>query len=71
MTLQLDCLLCGASGPYVRPVMVEWVDPVPYRFSVIPRCVDRVECRARVEDDGEPWPLVEVKADVEVPSDAR
>jgi hypothetical protein len=58
-----DCLLCGMSGPYVRPFMVEWRDPEPRRFDVIPRCADRAECRARVEATGEDWPLVDVQAD--------
>ncbi len=60
----LECLLCGASGPYVRPVMVEWRDKEPYRYSVIPRCTERAECRARVEAAGEPWPLVDPKHEV-------
>lgn len=58
--MTLDCLLCGVSGPYVRPVMVEWRDPGLHRFQVIPRCIERAECRARVEQTGEPWPLVDV-----------
>ena len=68
--MTLDCLLCGASGPYVRPVMVEWLEREPYRFSVIPRCTERAECRARVEATGESWPLVETQTDAVPPKEA-
>ena len=64
--MNLDCLLCGISGPQVRPVLVEWLEPNPTRFSVIPRCTDRAECRARVKAEGEPWPLAEVSNEAEV-----
>jgi hypothetical protein len=57
--MTLDCLLCGISGPQVRPLMVEWLEPALRRFEVIPRCTARAECRARVESTGESWPLVD------------
>ena len=54
-----DCLLCGANGPQVRMTLVEWAEPIrSRRFEVIPVCTDRPSCRARVEQHGEPWPLV-------------
>ena len=33
------------------------------RFEVIPVCVDRRECRQRVEQLGEVWPLALVSSD--------
>ena len=63
--MMLDCLLCGISGPQVRPGVVEWRDPEPHRFDVIPKCVDHAACRARVEATGEPWPLVETSSEAE------
>ena len=58
----LECRLCGAKDSGVREGLVEWRDPEPDRFSAIPRCSDHVLCRARVEREGEPWPLVEEAA---------
>lgn len=61
--MTLECLLCGISGPQVRPALVEWKDPLPNaRFDSMPRCVDVRECRERVEQRGEEWPLVDSKA---------
>jgi hypothetical protein len=65
-----ECLLCGVSGPQVRPVLVEWLEPLTptSRFALIPRCnsdTERPRCRERVEAQGEPWPIAdrtEVKA---------
>jgi hypothetical protein len=57
MSHYLDCVLCGVEGPQVRAVLVEWLDPEPVRFSVIPRCADILDCRQRVEQLGESWPL--------------
>jgi hypothetical protein len=58
--MNLSCALCGISGPQVRPFLVEWAEPIGNRrFDVMPRCSDVAECRARVEQQGEPWPLVE------------
>jgi hypothetical protein len=51
-----DCLLCGAHGPQVRMRMVEWLEPATKRWDLIPTCIDRAECRARVELH-EKWPL--------------
>ncbi len=56
--MTLDCLLCGAHGPQVRPIMVEWSEPIgSKRWEVIPVCSDAKECRQRVEQLGETWPL--------------
>ena len=56
--MTLECLLCGASGPQVRPRLIEWAEPIgTKRFDVLPVCTDTRECRARVEAQGEPWPL--------------
>ena len=63
--MTLDCLLCGISGPQVRPRLIEWAEPIGNeRFTVIPACVDSDECRARVKQQGEPWPLVDTRRDV-------
>lgn len=63
--MNLDCLLCGAQGPHVRPVLVEWREPIgSKRFEVLPVCFDPKDCRARVEQLGETWPLVERTRDV-------
>ena len=62
--MSLDCILCGVAGPQVRPRMVEWADPIgSKRWEVIPACVDSRECRQRVEQLGEVWPLVLVSND--------
>ena len=53
-----DCLLCGAHGPQVRMRMVEWLEPATKRWDLIPTCIDRAECRARVELH-EKWPLTD------------
>lgn len=52
------CLLCGVEGPQVRPRLIEWAEPLSKRFEVLPCCVDDRECRQRVEQLNEPWPLV-------------
>jgi hypothetical protein len=55
------CLLCGRIDGDVRVGLVAWAEPIGDRvFDAIPRCSDRVACRARVEDENhEPWPLVD------------
>lgn len=58
MTFYPACLLCGIEGPQVEVAMVEWAEPITKRFEVIPVCRDRRECRQRIEQQGEPWPLV-------------
>ena len=64
MTAYHACLLCGVEGPQVRIRMVEWAEPLNgRRFEVIPVCVDRRECRQRVEQLGEVWPLALVSSD--------
>jgi hypothetical protein len=41
--------------------LVEWREPVGReRFTAVPRCVDKVACRRRVENElREPWPVAE------------
>lgn len=59
MTAYQACLLCGIEGPQIEVAMVEWAEPIgSKRFEVLPVCRDRAECRQRVEQQGEPWPLV-------------
>lgn len=55
------CAICGADGQPTRMALVEWREPVGReRFTAVPRCVDRVACRRRVENElGELWPIVE------------
>lgn len=56
------CLLCGHTDAEVRMGLVRWADPAENGrvFDAIPRCTDRIACRARVEDENhEPWPLVD------------
>lgn len=62
--MNLSCLLCGVSGPQIRPKMVEWAEPIgSKRWEVIPVCFDSRECRQRVEQLGDVWPLVLVSND--------
>lgn len=64
MTHYHDCLLCGANGPQVRMRLVEWAEPLgSKRFEHIPACVEAKDCRARVEGEGESWPLVETSSE--------
>ena len=68
--MNLSCLLCGSHGPQVRPRMVEWAEPIGNRrWEVIPACHDSRECRQRVEQLGEVWPLVLVSNDRPVTND--
>lgn len=66
MSRYQECSLCGVEGPQVRVTLVEWLEPSPLRFSVIPRCSAVTECRARVLQAGEPWPLSPTKNEAEV-----
>lgn len=53
------CLLCGITSADVHVRLVEWLEPVAgKRWSNVPRCDDRVACRARVEAH-EPWPVAD------------
>lgn len=70
MTAYQACLLCGTEGPHVRIRLIEWAEPLDAlpgsdvkRFEVIPACVDPRECRQRVEQLGETWPLALVSSD--------
>lgn len=58
------CALCGVEGPQVRIALVEWAVPdtsegTRTRFSSIPRCTDIPDCKQRVQQLGDDWPLVE------------
>ena len=56
--MNLTCLLCGIAGPQVRPRLIEWAEPIgSKRFEVLPCCTDSRECRQRVQQLGEVWPL--------------
>jgi hypothetical protein len=54
----LECILCGISGPQVRVRVVEWADD-PKKYHARPACTDVRECRERVEQRQEQWPLRE------------
>ena len=55
-----ECALCGWKGREITVLLVEWADALPgMRFAHLARCDDRRACRARVEDKGETWPLVD------------
>lgn len=48
----------------LRMLLVEWREPVlvdghRVLWSTLPRCVDRLACRARLTASGEPWPVRE------------
>ena len=60
------CILCDIQGPQVRMGLVEWADPQLWgkRFQALTVCTDRRECRQRVEQRGEPWPLADNSAKV-------
>ena len=59
------CVLCGSETGPTRRELVEWSEPVRSDatgklevWSHVPRCLDRIACRARVElTNGEPWPV--------------
>lgn len=59
----MSCALCGQTDQYVKLALVEWREPVEgQRFSAVARCLNRKECRARVEASGEAWEVMEAKA---------
>lgn len=53
------CVLCGSETAERVMAIVEWTEPIGReQWSHVPRCVDRVACRERVELVlGEPWPV--------------
>lgn len=53
------CLICGFDGPRVRVRLVEWKDPTSDRYAAIPTCADVEDCRGRVFENGETWPITE------------
>lgn len=56
--MTLVCDICGYRGHDVRPGVVAWIDGAqPY--NAVDRCTDHAACRARVESDGEVWPVVD------------
>lgn len=54
------CLLCGAEDQETIFLLVRWIEPIGGQsFTSLPRCVDRVGCRARVEARGERWEVAD------------
>lgn len=76
-----ECSLCD-SRDGVESQLVEYATPYPAgkRFDTVPRCIDRVACRGRVEAKGLRWtlldgtpsptPVVQVDEDRPDPGDA-
>jgi hypothetical protein len=57
-----ECALSGVSGPQVRVRLVEWAEPIHGKqYDSLAACTDVRECRERVEQRGETWPLREAK----------
>ena len=57
----MTCDLCGENDPrgaFVRSGLACYADDG--RFERIDRCVDHAACRRRVEEAGEPWPLIDI-----------
>ncbi len=53
----LPCAICGSETEPTRLELLEWREPVDgKRYDHVPRCLDRVACRARTELS-EPWPV--------------
>lgn len=54
------CVLCGNERTSeVRVSLARWRDPRGGMFSAIPRCMDRKACRARSDEIGDPWPVID------------
>ncbi len=55
------CELCGWTNRHdIRVSLVHWRDAAPgMAYEHLARCVDRGECKQRVADQGDTWPLVE------------
>jgi hypothetical protein len=60
----MRCDVCGHDGSDVRPALMAWKPPYQIhhgQFDTGPRCQNHDDCRARVESQGDEWPLVEVE----------
>lgn len=54
------CLLCGAEASETKRELVRWLESAPgHEYDTLPRCVDRVACRARVRWRGERWEVAD------------
>ncbi len=58
MKPDLTCELCRITGRDVRHALLRWKD-AKERFGAGPRCIDVEECRLRVSQNGDDWPLEE------------
>lgn len=65
MTDPAHCALCGWPEPRdLGTSLAHWRDaPMGMAYEHIVACVNRGACRARVQAQGKPWPLVELAAD--------
>ena len=50
------CDICGFRGTEVRASVVAWKD-LAQPYNAVDRCTDVLACRARVESQGEEWPV--------------
>lgn len=59
------CALCGHTDKRdLRYALVHWREADPgMQYAHVPRCTNVEACRARVQANGESWPLVESKQD--------
>ena len=53
------CQLCETTTGVIRSSLVRWREPWSVPYSHVDRCVDVAACRARLEERGETWPIVE------------
>lgn len=60
----MSCSLCdNPNTREVRVALVEWRRPIDDEiWTAIPRCIDPVACRERLERRDEEWPVREGKA---------
>jgi len=49
------CVLCGATGPEVRMMLIRWREGDPYGSG--PRCSDAEGCWTRCLANGDDWPV--------------
>ena len=52
------CDICGFRGTEVRASVVAWKD-LAQPYNAVDRCTDVLACRARVESQGEEWPVAD------------
>lgn len=53
-----QCFLCGVTSDQVRPGLACYREDG--RFDHVDRCIDHQACRARVEANGNHWPLIDI-----------